>query len=183
MKTLIVIVLLVGFVTTSQAADSEKPKTTTVKVPDGATFDITPSEGWAVEIIEPKRALAPTVSLSTPNHEATLEFGFIKGASATNGKQKTALKKIAQPFVEGSVEKKLNIEKLESKDATCLFAEFTNPDLLNKLTESGYYKVVGIGVIASDNTMVCITLYGVSLTDKSYLAGKELIRTGIKARK
>jgi hypothetical protein len=185
MKRLIPLLLL-GWATTSLAADAEKPKPTTVDVPGGAKIDIVAPAGWTVKEVQPNPLIPSATSLTSPNGDRSLMISFIpdaNGALDTREKLEALLKLTAKQYEEGSVEKKTKFEKLDSKNGICVFAEFTDADLVGKKTEAGQFKVVGTGLMLIDKAVATVTVLGDSLTDKSYLAGKETIKTGIKVHK
>jgi len=167
----------------SWAVAADKPKPTTVNVPDGGKFEVTAPEGWKVRVIQPDPKLPPTVALATANQDTDLKITFIPdktGAFGSEEKLDAALKRVAEQYAGGSVENKTKVEKIESKNGTCLFAQFTDADLVGKETKPGQYKVVGTGLMLFDKTVAAIMLLGDSFDSKSYEAVKELIKSGIK---
>ncbi len=190
MKTIVALVLA-GFVLTAGALKAEdpapaKPAPEKLTIPGGDPIDVVAPEGWKLTKIQPKPTLPPTIILHSANNDTELRVTFIAdkaGAFNTQDKIEKALTQAAQQYVTGSVEKKLTLQDLKSANGKSSFAEFTDADLVGKQPGPGQYKVVGTGLLVVGNTAAIITLLGNALDDKSYVAGKAFLKSGITPHK
>ncbi len=177
---------LIVFMSAAVMNAADKANTTTVSASGGAKFEITAPDGWTIKTVSADPSIPAATSLASPDGDANLLISFIPdkdGAFATREKLEAVLNKTAKQYEGGSVEKKTKIEMLDSKNGLCVFAEFTDSDLVGKKTEAGQFKVVGTGLMLFDKTVATLTLLGGSFTDKPYIAGKEAIKTGIRLKK
>lgn len=183
MKSIFTLIVFMSAAVTNAA---DKASTTTVSASGGAKFEITAPDGWTIKTVSVDPTIPAATSLVSPDGDVNLLISFIpdkNGAFGTRGKLEAVLTRSAKQYESGSVEKKTKIEKLDSKNGLCVFAEFTDADLVGKKTGAGQFKVVGTGLMLFDKAVANVTLLGDSFTDKSYLAGKEAIETGIKLKK
>jgi hypothetical protein len=190
MKSILAVLLValapVIFGSGANAAEPAAPKTTTVTVPNGNTLDVATPEGWSLATVQPDPTLPPTVRLTAPNHETNLQITFLSDKTGTfNTKEKLekTVEKTAQQYVDGSVEKKIKLQSFDVVGGSCVFAEFTDSDLAGKPTKPGQFKVAGTGVMTLGQTVAAFTLLGDSFDDKSYLAAKNLLKTGVAIHK
>ncbi len=170
----------------AQAAEPTRPKPATVTVPGGDTLDVSWSEGWTEVTVQPDPSLPPTVRLTAPNKEASLQITFLSdktGSFNTKDKLEKVVEKAGQQYVDGSVEKKIKLQSLDLASGTCIYAEFTDADLVGKTPPAGQFKIVGTGAITLGKTIAAFTLLGDSVDAKPYLAAKQILKSGVALHK
>jgi hypothetical protein len=177
---------LLDFGAAVNAAEASGAKCSTVTVPGGDALDVTAPEGWSLVTVQPDPSLPPTVRLTAPNHEANFRITFLSdklGTFATKEKLEKAVNKTAEQYVDNSVEKKIKLQSLELTGGNCVYAEFTDSDLVGKPSRPDQYKVIGTGVMTLGKTVAAFTLLGDSFDEKSYLAAKKILKSGVALHK
>jgi hypothetical protein len=170
----------------ARAAGPTPPKPSTVTVPGGDSLEVTPPEGWSASTVQPDPSLPPTVRLTAPNKEASLQITFLSdktGTFSTKEKLEKVVEKAAQQYVDGSVEKKIKLQSLDIPGGTCIYAEFTDSDLVGKTPPAGQFKIVGTGAMTLGKTIAAFTLLGDSVEAKAYLAAKQILKSGVALHK
>ena len=179
-------VVLLGCAATAWAADEEAAKKT-VAIPGGATLEVAAPEGWSLRVIQPDPKLPPTIRLKSAKREANLQVTFFidkVGSLGTKDKLSDMVEAAAkQQYLIGSVEKKVTVQFLDSPNAICAYAEFTDADLVGKEAKLGQYKVVATGIIKFGDTIGVVTLLGNSFDDPAYQAAKGFLKSGLTVRK
>jgi hypothetical protein len=176
-------VALAGLAVSAIGADDATPKVS-VTVQDGDTLVIKVPAGW--DQTQTHSALAPTITMHPKNQEAELKITFIADPKGELGKKdhlEKAVRAAAQQYVKGSVEKANKLQSLDSKNGTCVYAEFTDAAWVGKQAPPGKYKVVATGVMSFGKTAAAFTLLGNSFDDKSFVAGKEILQGDIAVKK
>ena len=177
-------VVLAGPAVEAIGADDASPKVISVTVRDGDSLEITVPEGW--EQAQSGSPVAPTITLHPKNQEAELKMTLIpdtKGALSTKEHLEKAVKAASQQYVKGSVEKECKLQSLDSKNGTCVYAQFTDTALVGKPPRPGKYLVVATGVMSFGKSAAAFTLAGRSFDDRLFVAGKEIVQDDIVIKK
>jgi hypothetical protein len=166
------------------AADEAKPTVPSGTVPEGDDLQITLPDDW--EQWQNRNALAPTITLRPKNNDAELKITFIadtKDAFAKKEQLEKAVRTSCQQYVDHSVEKEIKLKTLESKNGTCVYAEFTDAALVGKTPQPGEFKAIASGVMLVGKSVAIFTLVGNLFEDKSYIASKDILKSGITLKK
>jgi hypothetical protein len=170
-----------GFAATLHAEDA-KPNVTTVTLSEGGPLEIKAPDGWTVKV--PKTPLGTTIVAAPKAGDADLKITFIPMQEELDKEKMEALLIIgAQQYIDGSVEKKMKLQNLDSKNATGMFAEFTDASLAGKRARPGQFAAVATGLIKIGKATGTFTLLGKSFDDKNYIAGKEILKSGLAEKK
>jgi hypothetical protein len=163
-------------------ADDAKPNVTTVTLSEGGPLEIKAPDGWVVKV--PRSPLGTTIVAGPKNGDADLKITFIPMQEELDKEKMEALLIIgAQQYIDGSVEKKMKLQNLDSKNATGMFAEFTDASLAGKPAKPGRFAAVATGLIKIGKATGTFTLLGKSFDDKNFVAGKEILKSGMAEKK
>ena len=177
-------IVIAGLATTAMAADEAKPTVIPITVPEGDALQITVPDGW--DQSQNHYVLGPTVTLRPNNKSAELKLTFILDTKSAFAKQEQLEKVVrasAQQYVDGSVEKEMKLKNLDSKNGTCVYAEFTDASLVEKTPKPGEFPAIATGVMTIGKSAAIFTLLGEASDDKSFKTGKEVLKSGITLKK
>jgi len=170
-----------GFTALLRAEDA-KQNVTIVELSQGGPLEIKAPDGWTVKA--PKAPLGTTIAAAPKSGDADLKITFIPMQEELDKEKMEALLIIgAQQYIDGSVEKKMKLQNLDSKNATGMFAEFTDASLAGKPARPGQFAAVATGLIKIGKATGTFTLLGKSFDDKNFVAGKEILKSGIAEKK
>ncbi len=164
-----------------RAAD-EQAKTETVSVPEGNTLEVTVPKDWKYTKLDQGKILPPTLKFESADGKTLLQLTLLADSSGQFGKKEQIEKGVtaaAQQYVDGSVEKKVTLAKLDSKNGIGSYAQFTDASLVAKSPQPGQYLVVATGTMVYDKTIAAFTLLSDSFDSKSYAAALELLKSGV----
>ena len=175
------VVVCLGLCATLRADDA-KPNVTTVTLAEGGPLEIKAPDGWTVKIL--KSPIAPTIVATPKAGDADLKITFIPMKEDLDKEKMEALVKIgSQQYIGGSVEKDVKLQNLDSKAATGVFAEFTDASIAGKPVKPGQFAAVATGLIKIGKATGTFTLLGKAFDDKNYVAGKEILKSGMAEKK
>jgi hypothetical protein len=180
-SSLIGVMICLGCLASLRAEDA-KPNVITFTPAESGPLEIKAPEGWTVKIL--KTPIAPTILATPKNGAADLKITFIPMKEDLDKEKMEALVKLgSEQYVAGSVERDVKLQNLDSKNATGVFAEFTDASLVGKPAKPGQFTFVATGLIKIGKATGTFTLLGNSFNDKDYLAGKEILKSGITEKK
>ena len=140
-----------------------------VEVPGVGTAVLFSYKWWNSSIIQPDPELPPTVKMIARNGEEPISFS-ITFIPNKNGKKVSleesidTVYEIASRFVEGSVERKVNLRKLDTTIGPAVLASFNEAKYLNNPVPPGEYSSITVGQAAHSKLVVGFTI----LTDGTH---------------
>ncbi len=167
----------------AQAADDE-PKTETVTVPGGNAVEITIPKDWDFSKKPLGNTGLSTLALESSDKTTLLQITMmpdLKGNFSTKEGRDKVLTEAAQHFVDGSVEKKIELQQVESKNGQGSYAKFTDASLVGKPAQAGQYQAMATGIMLFDKSAATFTLLSDSFDNKTYAAGMDIMKNDITA--
>jgi hypothetical protein len=170
-----------AFVSTLSSA--EEPQVINVTVPKADKIAIRIPPAWKQTVIQPTPQLPPTVKIESADHALSLQLTFIpdaEGRFATQESVDRVVTQANQQYVGGSVEKRLTLTQLVSKNGHGCYSTFTDADLVGVANPpAGQFRNVLSGVIVIQKQAAAFTLLSNSTTSPEYREALQIISEGI----
>ena len=157
MKTIMALCLLAGL---SLQEDQQRIK---ISVPDSDPLEVWLPKTWEAKVVQPRPQIPPTLRAASPDRNPlSLQMTFLPlkpGKLSTSDEIKEVARKGNAPYVEGSVEKKIELVALESKTGEGYYCTFTDSSLadVNPIPE-GKYQKVSSGIFVIKRTLITFTI-------------------------
>jgi hypothetical protein len=141
----------------------EEKQSVRIQVPDSDALEVSLPKTWDAKVIQPRPQLPPTLRAAAGDRvPLSLQMTFIPvkpGMFSTSEEIKEAVRKGNTHYVEGSVEKKLEIVQLESKTGEGYYCSFTDSSLVDikPIPEGKYLKAVS-GIFVINRTAIAFTI-------------------------
>ena len=134
-----------------------------IKIPgvgDGLLFSY---KWWNSTVIQPRPDLPPTVKMVSKVGEEPLSFSLsfipnISGKKISLEESADTVYKIASRYVVGSVEKKVELSRLDTTIGPAVYASFTEEKYLNTSVPKGQYSSITVGQAAHSKIVVGFTV-------------------------
>lgn len=145
----------------SASKDSVEP--INVKIPGVGEGALLSFKWWDSRIIQPRPDLPPTVKMTSKSGEEPISFSisFIPNKSGNKislEESADTVFQMASRYVTGSVEKKVNLTKLDTSIGPAVYASFTEEKYLNAPIPKGEYSSITVGQAAHSKIVVGFTI-------------------------
>jgi hypothetical protein len=157
----------------------------TVQVPGADRVKIVVPAGWKHSIVQTLPALPPTLDMQEPTAPLGLKITFLpdpNGKLANEEEIKKLMTASTGLYVESSLEKKLEIRPMSTKNGKGFYATFTDASLVDKKeVPPGQFRIVTSGILVVGKQAAAFTLLTNRLDGKEYVAAMQLLSEGIIA--
>jgi hypothetical protein len=134
-----------------------------ISVPDSDPLEVGLPRTWDAKIVQPRPQFPPTLKAAAPGRTPlSLQMTFLPlkaGKLSTSDEIKDVARKGNAHYVEGSVEKKIELVALESKTGEGYYCTLTDSSLadVNPIPEGKYLKVSS-GIFVINRTLITFTI-------------------------
>ena len=149
------------------------PQVIEVKIPNATNVKLSLSEPWQQSNVLASENVPYVELYSDKSKSVSLQLSFMEGKNdkfSTQSKLEKEMKaEMEKQYLPGSVEKKVNLEKLNSKNYMSTYAKFTDAHLAkSKDLNPPHYKYVSTGVLVIGKTIGAFTLLSNSTESEEY---------------
>jgi hypothetical protein len=156
-----------------------------VSVPRADTLKVRIPEGWKHSITQTLPALPPTLEIQDPAGPVALKITFLpdpEGRLAKDDELKKLMKAATGLYVESSIERKLELRPLATKNGRGVYATFTEASLVDvKELPAGQFRIVTSGMLVVGKQVAAFTLLSNGLDGKPYETAMQIVTEGIVA--
>lgn len=168
---------------TASGLVADENRTITVSVSDAQSVSLVVPEKWKHTVIQPIPQFPPTVKLVAADDLITLLITFVpdpEGRFTTREGIDRAVTESNQQYLSGSVEKRLELTQLESKQVRGCYTKFTDAALV-AIAEprKGQYRNVVSGLFVVDRQAATFTLLTNDTALADYRTALKIICDGI----
>lgn len=185
-RLLIVFALMISAITPLPGFaqdDSPKQKLKTEKFTVGGdSFSIEFPDGWMYEKSR-TNALPTSITLLAPKSEQRMMLTLIVPPSAPVKSQEAVeqiIRSRGQQFAGASVEKKTNLQSVESKGGPGCYATFSDARLEDKEPKAGEFRYITVAALLRGQTIVSVDLLSNDLESDNHKAAIEILKSGLK---
>ena len=154
-----------------------------VQVPGGDLVKVVVPAGWKHSVAQPVPTLPPTLEIQEPTAPLVLKITFLpdpNGKLAKDEELKKLMKASTGLYLAGSVEQKLELWPLTTKNGRGVYATFTDASLLDKKElPPGQFRIVASGILLVGKQAAAFTLLTNRLEGKEYEAAMQILSEGI----
>jgi hypothetical protein len=134
-----------------------------IEVPGSEVYEVELPKKWEAKVIQTRPQIPPTLRVYAPDHSTlSLQMTFIPikpGKILASDDLKDLVRRGNAQYVDGSVERKLELVSLDSKTGEGYYCSFTDASLVDvKPVPEGKYLKVSSGVFVINRTMVTFTV-------------------------
>jgi hypothetical protein len=155
----------------------------TVQVPHADKLKIVVPAGWKHSVTQKIPALPPTLEIQESTAPVTLKITFLPdrdGKLAKEEELKKLMKATTGLYLAGSVEQKLELVPIASKNGKGFYATFTDWSLLGKKeVPPGQFRIVTSGILVIGKQAAAFTLLSNRQEGNEYAAAMKVITEGI----
>jgi hypothetical protein len=170
----LLILLLVGIGMFANAQTTLVPgkKNVELAIPGGDRISIRVPNQWTHKVIQPDPSLPPTIKIASPADSVSLQITFMPdpdGLFSTKEGVDRAVTSANRRYVEGSVEKKIDLIQLDSKAVRGCYSTFTDAKAAAaKAPKKGEFVKVTSGVFVVQKQGAVFTLLSNDTTSADY---------------
>ncbi|HVE40165.1 MAG TPA: hypothetical protein VNM14_09775 [Planctomycetota bacterium] len=141
----------------------EEKQSVRIQVPDSDALEVSLPKTWDAKIVQPRPQIPPTLrAVAADRAPLSLQMTFIPlkpGKLSTSEEIKEAVRKGNAQFIEGSIEKKMEMLQLESKSGEGYYCSFTDSSLVDvkPIPEGKFLKVLS-GIFVINRTAIPFTI-------------------------
>ena len=171
-KLRLLVVVLAGIFANTQTSHAEDKQLCEVVIPKGDKILIRVPNQWTHTVVQPEPDLPPMVTILSPTKSVSIQITFLpdpNGIFSTKESVDRAVTQANQQYVEGSVEKKINLIQLESKSVRGCYSIFTDAEVANaKEQKKGEFAKVTSGVFVIKKQGAVFTLLSSDSNSEEY---------------
>jgi hypothetical protein len=157
----------------------------TVQVPRAEMVKVTVPDGWKHSVTQTLPSLPPTLDIQESSAPLSLKITLFpdpEGRLAKDDELKKLLNAATGLYVESSVEKKLDLRPLATKNGRGFYATFTDASLVEaKDVPAGQFRFVTSGMLVVGKQVAAFTLLSNGIDGKPYETAMQVITEGIAA--
>jgi hypothetical protein len=154
-----------------------------IDVPFGDKLKVVVPDGWKHSIVQPVPSLPPTLDIEEPKAPLMLKITFLPdrdGKLAKEAELNKLMKATTGLYLAGSVEQKLELQPIKTKNGRGVYATFTDASLVDKKElPPGQFRIVTSGILVVGKQAAAFTLLANRLDGKEYEAAMQILTEGI----